>query len=124
MNADPDLILADVVGFLRSLHRDERRGPATLLYNEGWLLRLVLSAEARGVRCLPDGFEPGVRWFTEALLYTPFAARTRGDRLAESVTHPDGVIGHFEIGRSSRAGLHLTADATQFVITRRRCSPG
>jgi len=31
------------------VHAD-RQGPATLLYNEAWLLRLVLSAEAQGAR--------------------------------------------------------------------------
>lgn len=76
----------------------------------------MLSAEARGIRCLPRGFEPEAGWFSEALLFTPFRPRTRGDQLGESVTHADGVIGHFEIGRSSRAGLHLTAVATQSII--------
>jgi len=103
MNANnTDLILDEVVGFLRSLNQDDRRGPANLLYNEGWLLRLVLAAAGRGIRCLPDAFEPGACWFTEARLYTPFQPRTRGDTLGESVTHADGVIGHFVIGRSSR----------------------
>jgi hypothetical protein len=77
----------------------------------------VLAAASRGIRCLPEPFEPGARWFSEARLYTPSAPRTRGDRLAESHTHADGVIGHFEVGRNSRAVLHLAADATQFVIT-------
>jgi len=75
----------------------------------------VLSAAARGVRCLPDAFELGARWFSEALLYTPFAARSRGDRLAESVTHADGVIGHRSAGAAVRACTSLR-DATQFVI--------
>jgi len=116
-------ILTEVTGFLGSLNTDARRAPATLLYNEGWLLRLVLSAEAGGIRCLPQPFEPGARWFSEALLYTPFAPRSRGDQLGGSVTHADGVIGHFEIGRSSRAGLHLTPDGTQSSSPRRLCSP-
>jgi hypothetical protein len=113
-NNDP--ALSNVLDFFRSLDSEERHGPATLLYNESWMLRLVLSAEARRIRCLPEPFEPDARWFSEARLYTPFAARSRGDSLAETATHADGVIGHFEIGRESRAGLHLTPNATQFVV--------
>lgn len=109
-------ILDRIGEFLNQLHTDERCGPPTLLFNEGWMLRLVLDAAARGARCLPAQFQPGARWYTEALLYSPFAARTRGDRLAESATHADGVIGHFDVGKSSRGGLHVAADATQLVV--------
>lgn len=115
-----EVILENVAAFFRSLDTADRQGPATLLYNQGWLLRLVLAAEARGVRCLPHPFEPGARWFSEARLYTPFAPRRRGDLLGESVTNADGVIGHFDIGRSSRAGLHLTVRARGSYSPRRR----
>jgi hypothetical protein len=117
-------MLREIMNFLNDLGTPEQRGPASLLYNEGWLLRLTLAAEARGIRCLPQPFAPGARWFTEALLYTPFRPRKRGDRLGESVTHADGVIGHFEIGRSSRAGLHLTPDPTQFIIVEAKMFSG
>jgi hypothetical protein len=54
MNADDtDIILDEVVRVLKALHQDDRRGPDTLRYNEGWLLGLVLAAAARGIRCLP-----------------------------------------------------------------------
>ena len=117
-------VLADISAFIAALHTDSRHGPATLLYNEGWMLRLVLGAAARGIRGLPAPFAPGARWFTEALIYTPFRARTRGDKLAESVTHADGVIGHFDIGRSSRAGLHLSPEATQLVVAEAKMFSG
>ena len=125
MSAAPsESIFDEVATFLRALNTDDRHGPATLLYNESWLLRLVLGAAARGIRCLPEPFEPTARWFSEARLYTPFGSRKRGDVLAESVTHADGVIGQFEIGRSSRAGLHLAADATQFIVTEAKMFSG
>jgi hypothetical protein len=84
-DTDRDLILDEVTTFLRSLDSSERRGPATLLYNEGWLLRLVLSAEARGIHCLPQPFEPGAQWFTEALLYTRCLCTAR---LSSTTTSP------------------------------------
>jgi hypothetical protein len=63
--------------------------PPTILYNEGWLLRLVLSAASAGIPCLPFRFADGARWFSEALLYSAFLPRHRGDHLAEAWTHPD-----------------------------------
>jgi len=96
-----ETILGEVTAFLSSLDTADRQGPATLLYNEGWLLRLVLAAEARGIRCLPQPFEPGARWFSEALLYTPFAPRTRSDTLGESVTHANGVSVIVKLGAAA-----------------------
>jgi hypothetical protein len=59
--------------------------PPTLLYNEGWLLRLVLDWFSRhDVQGHPLSFGAGARWFSEALLPSAFLARHRGDRLAES----------------------------------------
>jgi hypothetical protein len=59
--------------------------PPTLLYNEGWLLRLVLDWFSRhDVQGHPLSFRAWARWFSEALLPSAFLARHRGDRLAES----------------------------------------
>jgi len=41
----------------------------------------------------------------------------RGDPLAESYTHADGVIGHFDIGRSGAGDLALRPQGTHFVVT-------
>ena len=89
----------------------------TALYNEGWLLNLLLDwAQAQA----PPGhglhFLPGARWFSDALLPSVFRARTRGDPLAESRTHADGVIGQFEIGRRGKSDLALNSDCAQFVV--------
>src|SRR6185437_10906832 len=58
----------------------------------------------------------GARWFSEAWLPSAFLPRYRGDALAESRTHADGVIGHFTIGDPGTAGLSLKPDAEQFVV--------
>lgn len=91
--------------------------PPTLLYNEGWLLRLVLDwfSTHRDVNH-PLAFSENAQWFSEALLPSAFLARYRGDLLAESWTHADGVIGHFLIGDKSKAGLSLLPRATRFVV--------
>jgi len=80
----------------------ERVFPATDLYNEGWMLRLVIDWFSRNSQVDCDiQFLEGSRWYSEALLPSQFLTRQRGDNLAESWVHADGVIGHFEIGKKS-----------------------
>ena len=91
--------------------------PPTLLYNEGWLLRLVMDWFAR--QDLQDHLLsplPGARWFSEALLPSAFLPRPQGDPLAESWTHADGAIGHFTVGGETKTGLSLLPDASQILI--------
>ena len=96
----------------------ERVFPATDLYNEGWMLRLVIDWFSHNSLVDYDiGFSEGARWYSEALLPSAFLARQRGDNLAESWTHADGVIGHFEIGENADGDLTLKKGATQLVVT-------
>ena len=91
--------------------------PATILYNEGWLLRLALDWFSRqGGDTHPLDFVSGARWFSEALLPSQFFARPGGDRLAEGWTHADGVIGHFGFSGPT-AEVRLADDATQMMVT-------
>jgi len=91
--------------------------PPTQLYNEGWLLRLVLDwlDRHRGF-AHPLSFLPGARWYSEALLASRFLPRTRGDKLAEAFTHADGVVGHFDIDPGLRGDARIQAGASQFVV--------
>jgi hypothetical protein len=92
--------------------------PPTLVYNEGWMLRLVLDWFQS--HCLPDhvlDFRPEATWYSESLLPTPFKARYRGDPRAEARTHADGIFGHISIGLVAKADAELLSDATQFVVT-------
>jgi len=108
--------LKTVYSLLDTAATSEARFPPTLLYNEGWLLRLVLSAAEQGVPCLPFTLHSGTRWFSEALLASAFLARYRGDGLAEAYTHADGVIGHFRFAPESKAGLTLDPTGSQFAV--------
>lgn len=96
----------------------DRVFPATELYNEGWMLRLVLDWFSKNPHVDHDlKFGEGSRWYSEALLPSAFLQRKRGDKLAESWTHADGVIGHFSIGKNSSGDLSLEYNATQLVVT-------
>jgi hypothetical protein len=99
--------------------------PPTQLYNEGWLLRLVLDWLDRHREVgHPLSFMPGSRWYSEALLPSRFMARTRGDKLAETFTHADGLIGHFDIASGVRCDARLRAGAKQLVVIEAKMGSG
>ncbi|MHC4143595.1 MAG: hypothetical protein ACYSUD_02335 [Planctomycetota bacterium] len=62
-------------------------------------------------------FTQDARWYSEARIPPIFLARKRGDKLAESWTHADGAIGHFQIGDNGSGDLSLRDEASQFVVT-------
>ena len=83
----------------------ECRFPETLIFNEGWLLRSVLShwlEDARGSRFDFLPFPAGVTCYSEGQLYTPFGQGS----LYERNTHVDGVVGEFSIP-DSKSGIVL-----------------
>ena len=89
----------------------------TELYNESWLVKLVLRQVSKIADSeFPIGFLPGSDWFSEALLPSAFRARYQGDPLSESRTNADGVVGHFAVGRKAKADLELIEDAAQFTV--------
>jgi len=103
---------------LQLANSKDRLFPATIYFNEGWLLRLIVDWFSRNQFTEhPLNFEQDARWFSEALLPSQFFARQRGDSLAEGWTHADGVIGHVLIGDASLADTKLANDATQFIVT-------
>lgn len=92
--------------------------PPTELFNEGWMLRLVLDWFNRHPDVdHPLAFSPGATWYSEALLPSRFLPERRGDSLAESFTHADGVIGHIKINSGVRGDATLLDGLSQFVVT-------
>ena len=91
--------------------------PPTILYNEGWMLRLVLDWFATHPNSGPYlSFPENGKWYSEALLPSAFLPRYRGDKYAESWTHADGVIGHFEIGRDRGGDLTLLPNGAALKV--------
>jgi len=112
------LPLEGIQALIDGADSDPHRFPPTLIYSEGWMLRLVLRwFEAHKAPTHYLGFQTGATWFSEALLPSPFLQRHRGDRRAEAHTHADGIIGHFTIGSVAKADAKLLPDASQFVVT-------
>lgn len=97
-------------------NEDTRRFPATHIFNEGWLLRLILDAfQTLGIENHPLQFLEGANWFSESRLSTPFEHSNK-HKLGENATRADGVIGHFSFRKSTKAGLELKSDASQFIV--------
>lgn len=81
------------------------------------MLRLILDAmQPLDVPGHPLRFLSGSKWYSEALLSSPFRPRLKQDTLSEGLTHADGVIGHFEFRPLTQAGLRLKPDSRQFVV--------
>jgi hypothetical protein len=99
--------------------------PPTALFNEGWLLRLILEHLAEP-EFIGEILAPadGGHWFSEGLLPSHFLARNRGDHLAETWTHADGVVGHFNVSWAGRSEVTLVTTATQFVIVEAKLGSG
>lgn len=111
------MVMTRICAMLESCTEDSCPFPPTALYNEGWLLRLVIDwFSMNDVQDHPLAFPRKARWYSEALLPSAFLAQRKGDRLAESRTHADGAIGHFEIGKVGKADLSLLPDAEHLVV--------
>jgi hypothetical protein len=91
--------------------------PPTDIFNETWMLRVCLDwfHENRKTE-FPMSPNAGASWYSEALLPSAFLARYRGDNLAESWTHADAVVGHFQIGADAKGDCKIDNCASQFVV--------
>jgi hypothetical protein len=117
------MILERIAAILQGCEGEEANLPPTYLYNENWLLRLVLDWFARWEGPRGDGGPgpllspaPGAAWFSEGWLPSAFLPRHKGDRLSESWTRADGVIGHLATGNRGWADLALLPEGTQLVV--------
>ena len=107
-----------ITTLLKKCDTPDTNFPPTDLYNEGWMLRLVLDWLSAHPGLDHDlAFAPTDKWYAEALLPSAFQARYSGDILAEARTHADGVIGDFVIGADRKGDLSLTPDAARIIVT-------
>lgn len=104
---------------------DEARFPPTEIFNEGWMMRLVLDAfERERISGHQLSFNEGSRWYSEARLATAFRPRSAKDNLSEGFTNADGVIGRFDFRTNTRAGLKLSPAGRQFVVVEAKMFSG
>lgn len=84
----------------------------TEFYCEGWLMRLlILSVSDYGLKNHELYINDNYNYFSEPLLYSPFLARSGGNKLlAERFTHADSAIGEFVVGDKNKGSLNLTGN--------------
>jgi hypothetical protein len=112
------LCLDIVANLLNRCDSDQCVFPPTDLYNEGWLLRIILDwFSHQGDLNHKLSFSDDCNWYSEALLPSQFLARFRGDPLSETWTHADGIIGHIKIGRDRKTDTTIGAGASHLVVT-------
>src|SRR4051794_22263487 len=85
-NRTTGLMLTDPIrAMLAQCEHGRAPFPPTVLFNEDWLLRLVLDWFAKSETARDEGhpLAPalGASWFSEALLPSAFLPRYKGDRL-------------------------------------------
>ena len=111
-------MIEHITALLNKCDTPETNFPPTDLYNEGWMLRLVLDWFSAHPGIDHDlAFTPTDRWYSEALLPSAFLARYVGDILAESRPHADGVIGDFVINTDQEGDLSLAEGASRILVT-------
>ena len=116
-------IMIPIVEILSKAHDENQRNiQPTLLYNEGWMLRLILNwfANNPGIEYEGLSIPNDCTWFSEALLPSPFL---RGKTEREGYTHADGVAGKFYIGEDKKKGkLFLREDCDFFYVVEAKMS--
>jgi hypothetical protein len=117
----------DIVNeMLRGLNHSDRLFPATELYCETWMLRILSSiylSPSQNYKkstsnhsdiLLP--LDKDVCFFSEGLMETKFTKGNLGPGPNEQRTHADGIFGHIIISDKTVAGIKLKDDANQFVV--------
>jgi len=89
----------------------------TILYNEGWMTRLLVevSKDAR-IRLGNIDFAVIEHWYSEGLMSSPFLARSRKDDLAEGYTHADMALGDFRVDFANRGDITVEGAAGVFGV--------
>ena len=118
-------MIKEVARILNRCNTPETNISPTILYNEGWMTRLLVevSMEA-GIQLADIDFSKIKHWYSEGLLSSPFLARSRKDKLAEGYTHADMALGDFRVDFVNRGDISIEgSDGIFGVIEAKMGSP-
>lgn len=111
-------MLNQVFNLLENCSTSHSKFPPTDLYNEGWMLRVILDwFYIHNSNNHELTISSNCDWYSEAELPSTFLPRYRGDKFSEGRTHADGVIGKFRIGETGDVDFSLQSVADHFVVT-------
>jgi len=110
-------MLEEISAILQSCDSESPLLPPTTLFDEGWCLRIILNWFSKNeMTGHPLSFAFNSTWYSEGLLRSPFLPRSRGDKLSESWTHADGVLGNFTINNKNTSAIELLPEAKRFIV--------
>lgn len=113
----PSALMDRIQVMLRSCETASPLFPRSVLYNESWLLRLVLDWFSRNsVSGHPLSFPENGRWFSDGLLPTPFVGPGRRPKVADPPCHVSGVIGHFDVPDLDRPEVSVSPQAQHLMV--------
>jgi len=106
-----------IINMLKLCDSENSVFPPTILYNEEWMLRIILDWLSKNIyNDFPLSFGNSQKWYSEALLPSQLLAISRKDKLAESWTHADEVIGDFDIGKNEKGDLTLLDNTENLIV--------
>ena len=108
------------IELLSSTLAGEQHFPPTIIFEEGWMLRILLASHNRGLPCFPFSYYQDATWFSEGILPTPF----REKPYTESGTHTDGIIGHITKREPTKTGVLLEKKGEQFIVLEAKMKSG
>ena len=114
-----------IVKLLQQCAESESVLPPTELYNESWMIRIVIDWFSTYTGNEHQfSFLSESRWYSEAYLPTTFTPTTRTpkDELGEYSAQADAIIGNFTVGNVSKRDLQLTQSAKQFSVIEAKMS--
>lgn len=111
------MVIESILKMLERCSAEDSNIPKSFLYNEGWLLKLVLDWFSKhNYDDHPLRFLDDAKWYSGGKLSSAFLAKFMGDKLAEGYTNIDGIIGHFVIGDLGKSDIRIVKPAKQFTV--------
>ena len=94
----PPALMERIEAMLRGCGTGAGVFPPAVLFNERWLLRLILDWFSRHqVTEHPLSFPENGRWFSDILLPSPFVGAGRRPKTGDPPCELGGLIGHFDV---------------------------
>lgn len=110
-------MIKNISAILSRCSTDDTNICPTILYNEGWMIRLLVEVSINAQLKLPDVDFGSIRhWYSEGLLSSPFLARSRQDNLAEGYTHADMALGDFCVDSANRGDIKIKGTTGIFGV--------
>lgn len=106
--------MEDILEIIKSIDSDHSHLNPTVIYNEGWMTRLLVNNSIRySIKIKGLDFGRMEKWTSEALISSPFI---RADFDREGYTHADIVLGDFSVSYETRGEIVILDNAKTFGI--------